>query len=125
MVRTMAKVFGVVFLLIGVLGFVPAATPDDNLLGLFHVDAVHNIIHLASGAVALWAGMTSYRYSKLYFQIFGIVYALVAVLGLFVGDGEILGLVANNMADVALHVLIAASALSLGFGSFADDEAVA
>ena len=125
MIRTMAKVFGVVFLLIGVLGFVPALTPDGHLLGIFHVDTIHNIIHLASGAVALWAGYNSYRASKLYFQIFGVVYALVAVLGLFTGEGEILGLVANNGADVVLHLLIAASALALGFGHFADEESVA
>ncbi len=49
--------FGAVFVLIGVLGFVPAFTPQDSngmplLLGLFMVGVVHNIIHLLSGVAA-------------------------------------------------------------------------
>jgi hypothetical protein len=117
MVRLAAKVFGVVFLLVGVLGFVPALTPDGHLLGIFHVNTVHNLVHLASGAVALAAGLSSLKASLLYFQVFGIVYGLVAVLGFIYGDNAILGLVANNMGDNLLHVVIAATALYLGFGA--------
>ncbi len=117
MIRLAAKVFGAVFILIGLLGFVSALTPDDKLLGLFHVNALHNVIHLASGAVALFAGFTSLKASRMYFQIFGAVYALVAVLGFVYGDKDLLGLVASNMADTLLHVIIAATALFLGFGA--------
>ena len=99
MLKKSAAAFGVVFLAIGALGFVPAAVPGGHLLGLFHINALHNIIHLASGAVALWAGLTSERNAKLYFRIFGIVYAAVAVLGFVYGDQPLLGLVANNTAD--------------------------
>jgi hypothetical protein len=115
MLKKIAVAFGVVFLVVGVLGFVPALTPEGHLLGLFHVNALHNVVHLASGAVALWAGLTSESNSKLYFQIFGVVYALVAVLGFVYGEEPILGLIANNMADNWLHVAIAAAALYLGF----------
>ena len=73
MAKTLAILFGVVFLLIGVLGFVPALAPNEMLLGIFHVNAAHNVVHLLSGAVALWAGMTSIGAAKLYFKIFGIV----------------------------------------------------
>ena len=125
MLQTMAKVFGFVFLAIGILGFVPGITTDGHLLGIFHVNAIHNIIHLASGAVALWAGYTSASASRTYFQVFGVVYALVTVLGFMTGDGEILGLVANNMADNLLHVLIAGSALVLGFGNFDNRTSIA
>lgn len=120
MLTTLAKVFGVVFLAIGVLGFVPAFTPNDHLLGIFHVNALHNIIHLASGAVALAAGFSSVKASRMYFQVFGVIYALVTVLGFLSGDNDILGLVANNMADNLLHVVIAGSALYLGFGTKAE-----
>jgi hypothetical protein len=118
MIRAAAKVFGVVFLAIGVLGFVPALTPDDHLLGIFHVNAIHNVIHLASGAVALTAGMSSVAASRLYFQVFGIVYGLVTVLGFIYGDKDILGLVASNAGDTVLHIIITTSALVLGFGSY-------
>lgn len=114
--KKLAVAFGVVFLVVGVLGFVSAAAPEGHLLGLFHINALHNVVHLASGAVALWAGLSSERNSKLYFQIFGVVYAAVAILGFVYGDQPILGLVANNTADTWLHVVIAIVALYLGFG---------
>jgi Domain of unknown function (DUF4383) len=116
MLKTAALVFGVVFLLVGILGFVPAATPNGMLLGVFHVNAAHNIVHLLSGAVALWAGLTSVSASRLYFRVFGVVYALVAVLGFFAArDGMLLGLITNNPPDTWLHVAIAVAALVLGF----------
>jgi hypothetical protein len=116
MLKTAAIVFGIAFILVGILGFVPAATPDGMLLGTFHVNAAHNVVHLFSGAVALWAGFTSIAASRLYFRIFGIVYALVAALGFAAGDSMLLGLVTNNAADTWLHVVIAVAALVLGFG---------
>jgi Domain of unknown function (DUF4383) len=111
--------FGIVFLVIGALGFVPALTPMNAdgmplLLGLFMVGAVHNIIHLVSGIGAL-LGSTSDAYAKLYFQIFGAVYALVTVVG-FIQGNTVLGLINVNLADNLLHLVIAAAALYLGFG---------
>jgi hypothetical protein len=126
MLKQLATVFGVVFLLVGVLGFVPGiTTADGHLLGIFHVNATHNIIHLLSGAVALWAGMTSVKASRMYFQIFGVIYTLVTVLGFMTGDGLILGLVANNMADNLLHLVIAAVALYAGFVQKEEDAPAA
>lgn len=122
MIKKAAIVFGVILLAVGALGFVPGITTDDgHLLGLFHVNAVHNIIHLASGAVALWAGLSSLKASRLYFQVFGVVYALVALLGFVYVDQDILGLVASNTADTFLHVAIAVVALWLGFGARSDE----
>jgi hypothetical protein len=115
MLKTVALLFGVVFLLVGILGFVPAATPNQMLLGIFHVNPAHNVVHLLSGVLALWAGLSSSNYARLYFRIFGVVYALVAVLGFFAGNGMVLGVISNNMADTALHVVIALVALGLGF----------
>ena len=114
MLRTIAKIWGAIFLLVGILGFVPAAAPDGHLLGIFHVNGVHNLIHLATGAIALWVGFTSEHASKLYFLTFGIVYGLVAVLGFIAGDRPLLGVVANNIADAWLHVGIAAASIAIG-----------
>ena len=114
-IKTIAMVFGVVLLGIGVLGFVPALVPGGNLLGIFQVNALHNIIHILSGAAALAAGLSSVDYSKLYFKAFGVVYGLVTILGFLTGDGLIAGLLPVNMADNLLHVVIAGSALYLGF----------
>jgi hypothetical protein len=117
MLRTAAKLFGFVLLIVGILGFIPGATPDDHLLGVFHIDPLHNTIHLASGAVALWAGFTSRKASRMYFQIFGLIYGLVAILGFISGDQDVLGTVANNTADNWLHVAIAGVSLLIGFGT--------
>jgi hypothetical protein len=112
----MAVLFGVVFLVIGILGFVPAVTKDEMLLGIFHVNAAHNCVHLLSGVVALICGMMGVGASRVYFKIFGPVYGVVAVLGfLNPGDTMLLGLISNNMAVTWLHVAIAAVSLLIGF----------
>ena len=116
MVKTMAVLFGVIFLVVGILGFVPAVTKDQMLLGIFHVNAAHNAVHLLSGVVALFCGMSSLSASRMYFRIFGLVYGAVAVMGFMAGgDTMLLGLISNNMADTWLHVGIAAVSLLLGF----------
>lgn len=84
---------------------------------------MHDVIHLASGVAALAAAFTSFKASKMYFQIFGVVYALVAVLGIFAGGKDILGLVAHSTADLFLHIAIASTALYLGFAAKEDAEA--
>jgi hypothetical protein len=116
MLKPAATIFGVAFIVAGVLGFVPGVTTSDgHLLGIFHVNTLHNVIHLASGAIALWVAYASEKAARLYFQIFGVVYALVALLGLLYGNAPILELVANNTADTILHAVIAVVALYLGF----------
>lgn len=109
-----AKVFGIVFLVIGVLGFVPGIASDGHLLGIFEIDALHNVIHLLSGLIALVVAFKSDAAARMYFKIFGVVYLLVTILG-FV-QGSVLGLFDVNMADNALHLVIAALALWVGFG---------
>lgn len=115
MLQKLAWVFGIVFILIGILGFIPAVTPGGLLLGIFSVDAMHNVVHLVSGVLAILAAWSSVSYSRLYFKVFGVVYAIVTVIGFVQGD-TILGLMMVNMADNVLHLVIAAVALWAGFG---------
>lgn len=120
MLKKAALVFGVVFVLVGILGFIPGIAPADNdgmrkLLGLFMVDGIHNLVHILSGVAAL-AASTRTKWSRLYFQVFGVVYALVTILGFIIGDGKVLGFLPVNMWDNVLHLVIAAAALYLGFG---------
>ena len=119
MIKKVAFIFGVIFLLIGILGFIPGATTANAdgmhlLLGLFMVDATHNVIHITSGVVALLAA-SSERYAKWYLQIFGLVYALVALIGFVQGD-TVLGLFMVNPADNWLHTVLALGLLGTGFG---------
>src|SRR5256885_1766785 len=117
MVKSMAVLFGIVFLVVGILGFVPAVTKDQMLLGIFHVNTAHNCVHLLSGVAALFCGMAGVGASRMYFRIFGLVYAAVAIMGfMHMGqDTMLLGMVSNNDATTYLHVVIAAVSLILGF----------
>lgn len=110
LVTPVTRLLGVVLLVVGLLGFVM----ESPLLGLFEVDTVHNLIHLASGVVALLvAGSRSG--ARMYLIVFGLVYGLVAVLGYT--SGSVLGLFTVNGADNLLHTAIAALCLVVGFGS--------
>ncbi len=119
MLKKAAMAVGIVFLLIGVLGFTPLAFESDGvkkLLGLFQVDAVHNIVHILSGLVFLAASQNG-RLARTAFQVFGVVYALVTLIGFLVGDGgSVLGLFHVNTFDNLLHLVLAAAFLYLGFG---------
>lgn len=83
MAKTIATLLGVVFILVGLLGFgVP------GLLGA-HLSPAHNIVHLASGAIALYLGLKgSLSATKLFCLVFGVVYLLLGVVGFLAGDGE-------------------------------------
>lgn len=115
MLKALAILSGIIFLALGVLGFVPSANPNGLLLGYFAVNTAHNFVHLLTGVIALFVGLSSEIASLWFFRIFGIVYALVAAHGFIHGDEPILGVIANNQADTWLHTGIAAVSLLLGF----------
>ena len=114
MAQTLAWVFGAILTLVGILGFVPGITTDGMLLGIFMVGGLHNLIHLVTGLAALAAAWGMYS-TGLFFKVFGVVYAIVAVVGFIQGD-TVLGLITTNMADHVLHLVLAAIFLWVGFG---------
>jgi hypothetical protein len=114
--KTAAIVFGVLMLIAGIAGFVPQLCPNGLLFGIFAVNGIHNVIHIATGLAAIAMGMAGPLQARRFFQIFGVVYALVAVLGFFhSGDQPLLGFIAHNTADTWLHGGIAAFSLFMGF----------
>lgn len=115
MLKTLANVFGAVFLLIGVLGFVPGVTTDGHLLGIFDVSTLHNIIHILSGVAAFALASSGEKGARTYFQVFGVIYGVVTIVG-FIQGNTVLGLIGVNMADNLLHLTITAVALYAGFG---------
>ena len=120
MAKTLGMLFGIVFLAVGILGFVPGVTTTGSdgmpmLLNIFMVNTYHSIVHLASGAVFLFASMAGAGPARLWFKIFGLVYAVVAVLGFMTPNGMLLGMISNNPADTWLHVVLAAPMLAIGF----------
>lgn len=110
-----ATVFGAVFVLVGILGFVM-----DPILGIFQTSLLHNLVHLLSGA-ALLAGafIDGGRHARMALLALGAVYALVTVLG-FLAPDLVNGLLGGTTADPALdqadnflHLLLAVALLAV------------
>jgi hypothetical protein len=81
MAKTIATLLGIGFLLVGLLGFI---APD--LLG-FHLSMAHTVIHLVSGAIALYLGLKgTLAQARLFCIVFGAVYALLGVVGFLLGS---------------------------------------
>jgi hypothetical protein len=90
--QNLAWVYAAMFFFTVALGYIPAFTDNAGLLfGLFSIQLRDDILHLASGVWAAWAGWRSTRASIFYFKTFGIIYALDGLLGLITGYGYLDG----------------------------------
>lgn len=99
MTKLICKVLGFVFLLVGLIGF---ATP--HLLGM-HLTPIHNVIHLASGALALYFGFAaSDAAAHAFCWAFGIIYLLIGVLG-FVAPGVVASLLGHGGMNMTAGAL--------------------
>ncbi|NVM93896.1 DUF4383 domain-containing protein [Arthrobacter wenxiniae] len=116
--RLLATIFGAVYLLVGVVGFLVTsgvgffATEGRNLI-VFEVNPLHNIIHLAIGAALLLAGLGSVTAAKTANSTVGAVYLLVGIVGLFLTSSA-LNIIALNGADNVLHLASALVLLTVG-----------
>lgn len=83
MAKTICKILGVVFLIVGLAGF---AAP--GLLGT-HLSLLHNIVHIASGAIALYLGFAgTLSAARMFCIVFGLVYLLLGILGFVLGTAQ-------------------------------------
>ncbi|WP_336207328.1 DUF4383 domain-containing protein [Nonomuraea sp. LPB2021202275-12-8] len=125
-VQLAALVVGAVFLLVGVLGFVPGVTTnyddlqfashqsDALLLGVFQVSILHNIVHLLFGVAGIL--MARSRSGARNFLIGGgVVYLLLWVYGMLVDHDSAANFVPVNGADNWLHLLLGIGMVALGF----------
>jgi hypothetical protein len=135
-VQRAALLVGVVFLLVGVLGFVPAITTDYDtlkfaghdsdaeLLGVFQVSVLHNIVHLLFGiAGAAMAGAVSA--ARTFLVGGGLVYLALWIYGLVIDRDSTANFVPVNNADNWLHFGLAIGMIALGVmlpGLRADSE---
>jgi hypothetical protein len=109
---------GLALLLAGILGFLSDASFDtgnavqgDKFL-VFEVNAIHNLVHVASGLLLL-AGSPRRGSARAVALAFGLVYGLVAIVGLIDGE-DVLGLIPINGPDNILHVALAAAGVITG-----------
>jgi hypothetical protein len=132
--RYFALVLGIVYLLVGILGFIPASLsppgavgPEDThglsvtalhgrLMGLFPVNVLHSIVHVLIG---IW-GIAAYRNfdgARVFARGLAIIYAVLAVMGLIPGLDTVFGLVPLYSHDVWLHAATAIVAAYFGWGA--------
>lgn len=101
---------GIVYVAIGILGFVPGITTDGLLLGIFAVNTLHNIAHLVLGAVLIWGSMSP--------AITSVNKAMAVVFGVLVIASFVAPIVEQlplNPPDTILHLASAAVTAYLGF----------
>lgn len=125
--RYFALIVGIFFLVVGILGFIPAfvALPVGAphialhqgygyLMGLFPVNFVHNLVHIAIGVWGI-ASYSRYDRARVYARSIAVVYGVLAVLGLFPGADTLFGLVPLYGHDIWLHAITAIVAAYFGF----------
>ena len=126
--RNFALIWGIIFLGLAATGLIPGLlqppSPDQpdvavdamhgNALGLFPVNILHTLVHLAFGIWGLVASR-SWDDARTYAKAVAIIYAMFVVMGLIPGLDTTFGLVPLHGNDVWLHVLLAAPAAYFGF----------
>jgi hypothetical protein len=118
---------GLSLLLAGIAGFFADANFDtgdgiqgDELLSIFEVNGIHNLIHLASGALLL-AASPKRASARAVAIAFGLVYGVVTIIGLIDGE-DVLGLIPVNPADNILHIALSTLGVITGLMSRGSDD---
>jgi hypothetical protein len=124
-VQKAALAVGAVFLLVGVLGFIPGITAhydqltfaghhsEAALLGIFNVSVLHNIVHLAFGVAGIALART-FNTARAYLIGGGAIYLVLFIYGLVIDRESSMNFVPVNSADNWLHLGLAAGMLALG-----------
>ncbi|WP_174266584.1 DUF4383 domain-containing protein [Pseudarthrobacter phenanthrenivorans] len=125
-IQKAALAVGAVFLLVGVLGFIPGITSNYEtlgfaghesealLLGIFQVSILHNIVHLLFGAAGI-AMARSAAQSRNYLIVGGAIYLVLWIYGLLIAKDSAANFVPVNVADDWLHFVLGVGMLGLGF----------
>jgi amino acid permease len=126
LVRTLAMAVAAVFVLVGILGFIPGITTnyDDlgfaerdseaELLGLFQVSILHNIVHLAFGLVGLALARTLDG-ARLFLIGGGLIYLVLWIYGLLIDRDSGANFIPINAADNWLHFILGVGMVLVGF----------
>jgi arginine exporter protein ArgO len=124
-VQLAAMIVGAVFLLVGIAGFIPGITTNYDqlqfaghqsgalLLGFFQVSILHNIVHLLFGVAGLAMARTAHG-ARNYLIGGGVIYAVLWLYGLLIGDSMPANFVPMNTADDWLHLVLAVGMIALG-----------
>lgn len=119
--KTAALLFGLTFLAVGLLGFIDNPIIGTSDQAIFHADAIHNIVHIASRALFLLIALAAPGAAATVLIVFGLVYLLLGVLG-FINIGSdgmttLLGVLHVNGADNYLHIGLGVAILLAGIAT--------
>jgi len=121
-----AALVGIVFLAVGVAGFIPGVTTnysqlrfaghqsEAQLLGLFQVSVLHNVVHLLFGVAGLLMAGTPLR-ARNFLLYGGFAYAVLFFYGVVVEYQSMANFVPLDDADNVLHLMLAAGMIALSF----------
>ncbi len=132
LLQIFATIVGATFALVGILGFIPGVTSnyddlafagtDSNaeLLGLFRVSILHNIVHLLFGVGLIAAARQSW--AAAYLIGGGVLYVGVFLYGVIIDNTSDANFLPINDADNALHLALAVLMIALGLIGMAADK---
>ncbi len=119
--KTAALVFGLLFIAVGILGYVSNPIIGESETAVFHADSVHNMVHIISGVLFILVALASPANAATFCKVFGIIYFLLGVLGLSKmgsdGMASLLGFLHVNAADNYLHIGLGLVILLAGFAT--------
>lgn len=120
-IRKLGIFYFLMFLGVVSLSYIPGVNDENGLMfGLFELDLYDDALHFFSGLWAGIAGLISTNAAKTYFKLFGTLYFLDGVMGLFVGSGYLdFGIFINGVLDLDLTTRIFANLPHLIIGGFA------
>lgn len=132
-VQTVALAFGVIYVVVGILGFIGPLIGNSGsfitisqdrhtLLGIADINLLHNIVHLVIGVAGLAAASTVTN-ARMYCQVFGVVLMLVGVIGIFASN--LFGVLPLGGLDIAIHLLSGAVLAYFGFAAPVEARATA
>ncbi|MDQ0819831.1 ABC-type transport system involved in multi-copper enzyme maturation permease subunit [Arthrobacter sp. V4I6] len=124
-IQKAAQAVGAVFVLVGILGFIPGITANYQalgmaghesqalLLGVFQVSILHNIVHLLFGVAGLLLGRTPAQ-ARNYLIVGGAIYLVLWLYGLLIAHNSPANFVPVNNADNWLHLVLGLGMIALG-----------
>ncbi|HLY30246.1 MAG TPA: DUF4383 domain-containing protein [Ktedonobacterales bacterium] len=122
--RVYSVVLGILLLVVGLLGWLPLATPGGKLLGIFGVNAPHNLAHLLTGLIGVGAGLAlSDRSVRAYTILMSVLYGVLMIVG-FAHISLLQQALALNLADTILHTGIFIFSLFICVVSFTEYDSL-